>query len=114
MECKKGEIYLVDWSPARGNEQEGCRPALIIQNDIGNKYSPTTIVAAISTNITKKYPFHVHLMPEESGLNEPSVVKLEHIMTIDKSRLIKKIGNVNVEKIREIERAIHISFGLQE
>lgn len=84
MECKKGEIYLIDWSPARGSEQEGFRPALVVQNDVGNKYSPTTIVAAISTNVTKKYPFHVHLMPEESGLKEPSVVKLEHIMTIDK------------------------------
>ncbi len=114
MECKKGEIYLVDWSPGRGSEQEGLRPALIIQNDTGNKYSPTTIVATISSTVPRPYPFHVHLNPEESGLDRPSIVKLEQIMTIDQSRLVKKIGQINAAKMDAVEEAIHVSFGLKK
>jgi len=111
--CKRGEIYLVDWSPGRGSEQAGIRPALIIQNDLGNKFSPTVIVATISTKSKKVYPFHVLIEPEESGLPEGSIVKLEQIMTIDKERLIKKVGFLNDKKMEEVEIAIHRSLGLK-
>ncbi|MGI9951252.1 type II toxin-antitoxin system PemK/MazF family toxin [Moorellaceae bacterium AZ2] len=113
MICKRGEIHLVDWSPGRGSEQAGIRPALIIQNDVGNEHSPTTIVAAISTRVKKVYPFHVFITPEESGLDRPSVVKLEQLMTIDKTRLVKKVGTLSEEKMEEVDRAIHLSLGLK-
>ncbi|HHT71577.1 MAG: type II toxin-antitoxin system PemK/MazF family toxin [bacterium] len=111
-ELLRGDIWLVDWSPGRGSEQAGLRPALIIQNDIGNQYSPTTIVAAISTTITKTYPFHVQILPNESGLKGPSTIKAEQIMTIDKKRLVRKVGEISEEKILEVEKAVHISLGL--
>ncbi|MGB9858519.1 MAG: type II toxin-antitoxin system PemK/MazF family toxin [Moorellaceae bacterium] len=113
MICKRGEIHLVDWSPGRGSEQAGIRPALIIQNDVGNEHSPTTIVAAVSTRVKKVYPFHVLITPEESGLDRPSVVKLEQLMTIDKTRLVKKVGTLSEEKMEEVDRAIHLSLGLK-
>lgn len=110
---RRGEIWLIDWSPGRGSEQEGMRPALVIQNDTGNEYSPTTIVAAISTNISRSYPFHVPLNPAEAGLTEASIVKTEQIMTISKERLVKKVGQVTPSKMLEVETAIHISLGMQ-
>lgn len=113
MTCKRGDIYLVDWSPGRGSEQTGIRPALIIQNDLGNKFSPTVIVATISTKSKKAYPFHVIVNAEESGLPEDSLVKLEQIMTIDKGRLIKKVGSLADKKMEEVEVAIHRSLGLK-
>lgn len=109
---KRGEIYLVDWSPGRGSEQAGLRPALILQNDTGNKYSRTTIVAAITTSSGKTYPFQVHLEPEECGLVRPSTVLLEQILTVDKRRLVKKIGQIGPEKLYEVEKAVHNSLGL--
>lgn len=87
---KRGEIYNVDFSPARGSEQAGIRPALIIQNDIGNQYSSTTIVAAITSQKKKSYPFHVNFTATESELEQDSVVLLEQILTIDQSRLIRR------------------------
>ncbi len=110
---RRGEIWLVDWSPGRGSEQEGVRPALVLQNDTGNKYSPTTIVAAISTNTPHSYPFHVPLKPAESSLPEVSIVKTEQIMTISKERLVKKAGQITPSKIPEVEAAIHISLGIK-
>lgn len=113
MTCKRGDIYLVDWSPGRGSEQAGVRPALIIQNDLGNRFSPTVVVATISTKNKKAYPFHVLVSPEESGLPEDSIVKLEQIMTIDKERLIRKVGSLSDKKMEEVEIAIHRSLGLK-
>lgn len=109
---KRGEIHLVDWSPGRGSEPTGLRPALVLQNDIGNKYSATTIVAAVTTASGKTYPFQVHLEPGESGLLKPSTVLLEQILTVDKRRLVKKIGQISPEKLYEVEKAIHNSLGL--
>jgi mRNA interferase MazF len=114
VNIKRGEIYLVDWSPGRGSEQAGIRPALIIQNDLGNKLSPTVIVATISTKGKKVYPFHVLIEPHESGLPEISIVKLEQIMTIDKGRLIKKIGSLEAKKMAEVEIAIYRSLGTKQ
>ena len=109
---KRGEVYLVDWSPGRGSEQTGLRPALVLQNDTGNRYSTTTIVAAVTTTSGKTYPFQVHLEPEECGLSKPSTVLLEQILTVDKKRLVKKIGQIGPEKLYEVEKAVHNSLGL--
>lgn len=112
MIVKRGEIYLVDWSPGRGSEQTGSRPAIVLQNDTGNKFSSTTIVAAVTTASGKTYPFQVYLKPEECGLDKSSTVLLEQILTVDKRRLVKKIGQVSTEKLYEIEKAVHNSLGL--
>ncbi|MBS3938746.1 MAG: type II toxin-antitoxin system PemK/MazF family toxin [Peptococcaceae bacterium] len=112
MNSKRGEIYLVDWSPGRGSEQAGIRPALVIQNDVGNKLSPTVIVATISTKVKAAYPFHVIIEPEESGLSETSIIKLEQIMTIDKARLVMRLGSLSDNKMAAVELAIHRSLGL--
>ena len=111
---QRGEIYLVDWNPARGSEQAGIRPALVIQNDIGNRYSPTTIVAAISSAPARGYPFHVRISPEESGLPQDSVVKLEQIMTVSKERLVRKLGELPEARMAEVDQAIHRSLGLRD
>jgi len=110
----RGEIYLVNWEAGRGNEQAGIRPALVIQNDIGNKYSSTTIVAAISTKTGNKYPFQVTVEPQDSGLNELSIVKLDQILTVSKERLVKKAGKLAEQKMAEVDKAIHLSLGLQK
>lgn len=86
---RRGEVWLVNWNPARGSEQAGKRPALVIQNDIGNEKSPTTIVAAISSTV-KLFPINVKIEPHESGLDLSSIVKTSQILTIDKNRLEKK------------------------
>ena len=111
-EVKRGEIYWVDWNPARGSEQAGIRPALIIQNDIGNKYSPTTIVASCSTALEKPYPFLVSITAKESGLYEGSQVNLSALLTIDKSRLGDKCGALSKKKMTEVDKAIKISLAL--
>jgi len=109
---RRGEIWLVNFNPARGSEQKGMRPALVIQNDIGNEVSPITIVAAISTSI-KIYPVNVKIKSLKSGLDRDSVVKLNQILTIDKSRLIKKLGKLDPSKMNEIRSALILSLGLQ-
>ncbi|MHB8927794.1 MAG: type II toxin-antitoxin system PemK/MazF family toxin [Bacillota bacterium] len=109
----RGEIWLVDWSPGRGSEQSGVRPALIIQNDIGNTHSTTTIVAAISTKRKREYPFHVAVEPAESGLRELSIIKLEQITTIDKERLIRKVGMVQSPAMMKVELALKRSLALE-
>lgn len=114
MEIKRGEIYWVDWSPGRGHEQLGIRPALVIQNDIGNLNSPTTIVAACSTaQIAEDYPFIVRLTPQESGLKKKCIVNLAHIMTIDKRYLKEKCGVLNRNKMSQVDRAIEASLDLR-
>ena len=109
---KRGEIHWVDWNPARGSEQAGLRPALIIQNDIGNKSSTTTIVAALSTAPEKLYPFLVKIIKSESGLSRDSAVNLSRILTIDQSRLQGKCGELSDIKMAEVDEAIKVSLGL--
>ncbi len=110
---RRAEIWWVDWSPGRGSEQAGLRPALIVQNDIGNRYAPTTIVVAISANATAKtYPFQVGIETGESGLPERSVIKAEQILTVAKDRLVKRAGMLGNEKMKEVEAALHHSLGL--
>lgn len=111
-DCKRGEIYLVNFNPARGSEQAGIRPAVVIQNDIGNLYSPTTIVAACSTAINKPFPFIINITARESGLDKNTSVNLAQIMTIDKSRLERRIGVVPPAKIIDLDKAIINSLGL--
>ena len=102
----------MDWSPGRGSEQSGLRPALIIQNNIGNKYSPTTIVAACSTADVKAYPFIVQVTKEESGLPKDCTINLSAILTIDKSCLRDKCGQLNDNKMTEIGKAIKHSLAI--
>lgn len=113
MIVKRGDIYYADLSPVIGSEQGGVRPVLIIQNDVGNKYSPTVIAAAITSRINKaKMPTHIELSAAEYGLNKDSVVLLEQIRTIDKKRLREKIGRLDGELMENVNEALSISFGL--
>ena len=112
---KRGEIYYADLSPVVGSEQGGIRPVLVVQNDIGNKYSPTVIVAAITSQINKaKLPTHVEISATEYGLPKDSVILLEQIRTIDKKRLKEKIGYLSPEAMNKVDEALQISFGLIE
>ena len=109
---KRGDIYYANLSPVVGSEQGGVRPVLIVQNDVGNKYSPTVIVAAITSKINKaKLPTHIELNAHTYGLEKDSVILLEQIRTLDKARLLEKIGNAT-EKFNEIDYALAISLGL--
>ena len=111
-DIKRGDIYWVDWNPARGNEQRGLRPALVIQNDIGNKFSPTTIVAALTTAIEKPYPFLVKVTAKESGLPKDSTINLAVILTVDKTRLTRKCGTLSDDKMSQVNEAIRASLDL--
>lgn len=112
-QVKKGEIYYCDLSPVVGSEQGGCRPVLILQNDMGNKFSPTTIVAIITTAKTKKnIPTH-HWLSKDCGLPQESMVELEQIRTIDKRRLQNKVGETNKTELKEIEDKVLYSFGIK-
>jgi mRNA interferase MazF len=111
-EIKRGEIYWVDWNPGRGSEQSGLRPALVIQNDVGNKYSPTTIITALTTAKEKPYPFTVNVSIKESGLQKLSTINLSQIMTIDKTRLTEKCGELGEVKMAEVDEAIKASLGI--
>ncbi|MDP4088993.1 MAG: type II toxin-antitoxin system PemK/MazF family toxin [Bacillota bacterium] len=113
MIVKRGDIFYADLSPVVGSEQGGVRPVIIIQNDVGNKYSPTVIVAAITSQINKaKLPTHVEISSEEYGLNKDSVVLLEQIRTLDKKRLKEKIGHMKDEDMVLVDEALLISVGL--
>lgn len=112
VKCKRGELYWVDWNPNRGVEVAGTRPALVIQNDIGNEHSPTTIVASCSTALEKPFPFLVPVTSLESGLPKDCNINLSSIMTIDKSRLGDKCGELSKEKMGEVDKAIQISLEL--
>lgn len=110
----RGEIYYADLSPVVGSEQGGIRPVLVIQNDVGNKYSPTVIVAAITSQKYKSHiPTHIPISAEESGLPMNSVVLLEQIRTLDKSRLMHKVGEVSDNCISRINCALLISIGVR-
>ena len=116
MVVKRGDMFYADLSPVVGAEQGGIRPVLIIQNDTGNKYSPTVIAAAITSQTGKtRLPTHIKITSEENGLKADSVVLAEQIRTIDKSRLKEKIGHINDNKLmNKVNNAIGISFGLEE
>ncbi len=110
---KRGDMYLVSFDPAVGAEIKKTRPALILQNDIGNRYSGATIVAAVTSSVNEKlYPTEVLVEATKTGLKNDSVVLLSQIRTIDKRRLIKKIGSVEKETMELVHRAIEISLGL--
>ncbi|MGD8290492.1 MAG: type II toxin-antitoxin system PemK/MazF family toxin [Desulfobacterales bacterium] len=108
---KRGEVWLVNWNPARCSEQAGRRPALVIQNDIGNKKAPTTIVAAISSSV-KLYPMNVAINPPEGGLNHPSIIKTSQILTVSKERLERRLGQISSASLNEVDRAIKLSLAL--
>jgi len=110
---QRGDIYFADLSPVVGSEQGGVRPVLVIQNDIGNRFSPTVIVAAITAQIQKaKLPTHVEIKADKHGLERDSVILLEQIRTLDKQRLTDKITKLNMEMMKEVNHALEISLGL--
>lgn len=113
MIVKRGEIYYADLSPVVGSEQGGVRPVIIIQNDMGNRHSPTVIISAITSQIDKaKLPTHVEISSEEYGLNKDSVVLLEQIRTLDKRRLKEKIGQMTDKDMVKVDKALKISVGV--
>lgn len=115
MICKKGDIFYADLSEGVGSELRGINPVIIIQNNIGNKYSPTVVVAAITARIREpKLPTHVKLLAEEYGLKSNSVILLEQVRTIDKIRLREKICTVTIEKIEEIDKSVSISLNIKQ
>ena len=110
---KRGDIYYADLSPVVGSEQGGMRPVLIVQNDTGNKHSPTVIAAAITSQTGKaKLPTHIELTGHSVGLSRDSVILLEQIRTLDKSRLREKMGRLDGETMTRVDNAIAVSFGL--
>lgn len=110
---KRGDIYYADLSPVVGSEQGGVRPVLIIQNDTGNRYSPTVIAAAITSQLGKaKLPTHIALAAQGSGLPKDSVILLEQIRTLDKRRLRERMGRVDGAVMERVDDAIAVSFGL--
>lgn len=114
MVVKRGEVYYADVSPVIGPENGGIRPVVIIQNDIGNRYSPTVVVAAITSQISKaKLPIHVELSSKDININRDSVVLLEQIRTLDKRRLKEKIGSISKEKMQEIDKAWCVECGIE-
>jgi len=115
VKVNRGDVFYADLNPVVGSEQGGVRPVLIIQNDIGNKYSPTVIIAAITSKIDKaKLPTHVEIVSETSELEKDSVILLEQIRTIDKKRLQRKVTQLNENTLEKVNRAIEISLGLIE
>ena len=113
MNVKRGDIYYADLSPVVGSEQGGLRPVLIIQNDIGNRYSPTVIAAAITSRMGKnKLPTHIEVYAGKVGLARDSVILLEQIRTLDKRRLREKMGHLDEDAMARVNNAISVSFGL--
>ena len=113
MIVKRGDIYYADLSPVVGSEQGGVRPVLVIQNDVGNKYSPTVIAAAITSQTGKaRLPTHIELNAQSVGLSRDSVILLEQIRTIDKSRLRERMGKLDENTMTKVDNAIAVSFGL--
>lgn len=115
MQVRRGDVFFADLSPVVGSEQGGVRPVLVIQNDIGNRYSPTVIIAAITSQIDKaKLPTHVELKAAEHGIERDSVVLLEQIRTIDKRRLRERVAHVDGDVMARVDEALLISLGLRE
>lgn len=112
-QIRRGDIYRANLTPVIGSEQGGIRPALIIQNNVGNRYSPTVIVAIISSQIKSRYlPTHILLTASACGLSKASMVMLEQLRTLDRTRLLEYMGSVAEEKMAEINTALQISVGL--
>ncbi|MBQ6714291.1 MAG: type II toxin-antitoxin system PemK/MazF family toxin [Clostridia bacterium] len=115
MIIKRGEIYYADLSPVVGSEQGGIRPVLIVQNDVGNRYSPTVIAAAITSQQDKtELPTHIKLDASFSGLAKDSIVLLEQVRTIDKQRLKEKMGSLDNRSMNMVDRALYVSLGLND
>ena len=113
MIVKRGDVFYADLSPVVGSEQGGVRPVLVIQNDIGNKYSPTVIIAAVTSQINKaKLPTHIEISGDEYGLNKDSVILAEQVRTIDKKRLKEKVCHLDDEILKKVDRALSISLEL--
>ena len=113
MDIARGDIYYADLSPVVGSEQGGVRPVLVIQNDVGNKFSPTVIIAAITSQLTKaKLPTHIELDREKYNLSKDSVVLLEQIRTLDKRRLKEKVCSIDKTKMHQVDVAMLISLGI--
>lgn len=113
MIVKRGDIYYANLSPVVGSEQGGHRPVLIIQNDVGNKYSPTVIVAAITSQISKaKLPTHIEISSKQVGIEKDSVILLEQLRTLDKRRLKEKVTHLSEEVMEKVDESIRISLGL--
>ena len=112
---RRGDIYFADLSPVVGSEQGGMRPALIIQNDTGNRHSPTVIAAAITSQTGKaRLPTHISLSAKSCGLSRDSVILLEQVRTIDKSRLRERMGRLDEPMMSQVDGAIAVSFGLTQ
>lgn len=112
---QRGEVYFADLSPVVGSEQGGIRPVLILQNDIGNRFSPTVIVAAITAQIQKaKLPTHVEISAKRYGFDRNSVILLEQIRTLDKQRLTDKITKLDTDMMHQVDEALQISLGLKD
>ena len=114
MDIKWGDVVFVDFTDnSRDSEQSGIRPAIIIQNDKGNDYSPTTIVASITSQEKRYLPTHVVVKPYQSGLNKVSTILMEQVRTIDKSRILSKVGHIETDWLKEkIKKSLTISFGV--
>ena len=113
MNIKRGDIYYADLSPVVGSEQGGLRPVLIVQNDVGNRYSPTVIAAAITSRMGKtRLPTHIDIFAKEVGLAKDSVILLEQVRTLDKRRLREKMGHLEDSVMQRVNAAISVSFGL--
>ena len=110
--CRRGEIYYADLSPIKGHEQGGRRPVLVIQNDIGNQYSPVLIVAAITPGENARYDVQVEVKAPEGGLHHNSIVLLNQVRTIDKRRVGRYWGRLSPQTMHQVDRAIEISLGL--
>ena len=113
MTVKRGDIYYADLSPVVGSEQGGIRPVLIVQNNVGNKFSPTVIAAAITSQRDKtNLPTHIRVDADGCGLSKDSIVLLEQVRTIDKQRLKEKMGSLDLSSMNKIDKALSVSFGL--
>ncbi|HEV8289346.1 MAG TPA: type II toxin-antitoxin system PemK/MazF family toxin [Candidatus Norongarragalinales archaeon] len=115
MDVKRGDVWLVSLDPTIGHEIKKSRPAVIIQNDLGNKFSPITIIAPVtSQNIENVYPFEVFLSSKRTGLEKDSKVLLNQIRAVDKRRLVKRLGRLDDEALERVDESIRISLGLEK
>lgn len=115
LSIKKGDLYFADLSPVTGSEQGGVRPVLVVQNDVGNKYSPTIIVAAITSKKNKAdLPTHVAIDADGNGLSKNSIILMEQLRTIDKRRLKERIGSIDKTRLPEVNEALSVSLGIDQ
>lgn len=113
MQIRRGDVFYVNLDPTKGSEQAGTRPVLVIQNDVGNEYAPTVIIAPLTTrSFSKLYPTNVNISARTAGLKENSTVLLSQIRTIDKNRLERRVGRLPLDFMRQVDEAIKASLGL--